>query len=823
MSKDDKQAKEPYGDVEYADPGYQKDGKKRYPLDTAEHVRSAWDYINHPDNASKYEGEHLSKIKAKIIAAWKAKVDKDGPPSAKKNVLRSPDTEVADTVHGYALKLLHAEKLTDDATGLALSDVRGTGTDFKFFEKEGGDSYIATLFFKDEKYGTITFDAENKDLRTWVMYMDPAKVDLLHEKLTAEGIDKALERLIERAGADAKAKEHSEEGLVKRVTDLVIAAFKKASGKDDGADAENDQDEDDKKKFVDSDGGGATDGNGGNAEVPKPSKEDAAQIATYEKQGHASVSKGRHPMGEITALRGMQRNAQGAMGPQYQATARSAGEAADRLEKAHADMMQGEVDQAHADGLGKIKGGNGAGLEISKLRSIADHATQLPHAGAQQVARNARDTADYLDRMMGNQRMSGIGPTGEARSGPGYAADADAHDTGALALLGQDLKGVEIFRSGKWNGDTYTDADLDAIVANFPLVGFQPPIKLGHDESSGDKAYGWVTDVRREGDRLVADFADIPDDVYKLIKDHQFDHVSSEIYWDLNRNDETYDRVLKAVALLGAETPAVSDLAPLRTAVHSVPSSAYNRVTAYTFIPKEWEMDRIEQLTALISELEAKLSAKQAEVIKLNAANDTAKVATASAERDKIETDLKKARGDLVTTTKAFSAKMTSMEEDIKRLTATQMEDAERRRKDLVDRKAKECRIPALRAVLYSLYDLVTSEGGDKPRTVKFTQGDKTEDIDGTALVDALVASVNKQSEHLFRQATAPTGARLASDDDMDGGANGGEDPATAVDRLAKEHMEKSGEKSYRTAVQHVLRKDAKLRADYARFNGSRN
>lgn len=71
----------PYGDVAYADNGLQEDGKKRYPIDTEEHIRAAWNYINKPKNAAKY-GEKASGVKAKIVAAWKAKVDKAGPPSA---------------------------------------------------------------------------------------------------------------------------------------------------------------------------------------------------------------------------------------------------------------------------------------------------------------------------------------------------------------------------------------------------------------------------------------------------------------------------------------------------------------------------------------------------------------------------------------------------------------------------------------------------------------------------------------------------------------------------------------------------------------------
>lgn len=66
-----KKGKEPYGDVEYADPGYQSDKKKRYPLDTEEHVRAAWSYINMPKNSKKYSAEQLAHIKGKIRAAMR--------------------------------------------------------------------------------------------------------------------------------------------------------------------------------------------------------------------------------------------------------------------------------------------------------------------------------------------------------------------------------------------------------------------------------------------------------------------------------------------------------------------------------------------------------------------------------------------------------------------------------------------------------------------------------------------------------------------------------------------------------------------------------
>jgi HK97 family phage prohead protease len=64
-------AKKPYGDVTYADPGYQKDGTKRYPLDSEAHCRAAWSYISMPKNAAKYSPAQVAQIKAKIRAAGK--------------------------------------------------------------------------------------------------------------------------------------------------------------------------------------------------------------------------------------------------------------------------------------------------------------------------------------------------------------------------------------------------------------------------------------------------------------------------------------------------------------------------------------------------------------------------------------------------------------------------------------------------------------------------------------------------------------------------------------------------------------------------------
>lgn len=75
-----KEGEDKYGDVKFAD-----EKNKKYPINTPAHIRAAWNYINKPHNAEKYDAADLKSIKAKIIAAWKEKIDSAGPPSARKD------------------------------------------------------------------------------------------------------------------------------------------------------------------------------------------------------------------------------------------------------------------------------------------------------------------------------------------------------------------------------------------------------------------------------------------------------------------------------------------------------------------------------------------------------------------------------------------------------------------------------------------------------------------------------------------------------------------------------------------------------------------
>jgi hypothetical protein len=135
----------------------------------------------------------------------------------------------------------------------------------------------------------------------------------------------------------------------------------------------------------------------------------------------------------------------------------------------------------------------------------------------------------------------------------------------------KEIRGVEIFAAGQWNGDTYSVSDLDEMVKAFDETGktYRPALKLGHDDQQsllqrdGLPAAGWISAVYRKGQKLLADFAEIPQKVYDLLKIGAYKRVSSEIYWNANVDGKLYSRLLGAVALLGADLPGVTCLSDI--------------------------------------------------------------------------------------------------------------------------------------------------------------------------------------------------------------------------------------------------------------------
>jgi hypothetical protein len=140
------------------------------------------------------------------------------------------------------------------------------------------------------------------------------------------------------------------------------------------------------------------------------------------------------------------------------------------------------------------------------------------------------------------------------------------------------IDNVEIFAVGTWKGNktvAITSADLDALVASFndlnsKVDGYRPPVKLGHAEQqkfwggeSGMPALGFVEKVWRAGDKVLANFTDVPDALIDMVKRRLYNTVSIEMYSAIEHAGQKFKNVLAAVAFLGAELPAVKGLKAL--------------------------------------------------------------------------------------------------------------------------------------------------------------------------------------------------------------------------------------------------------------------
>lgn len=143
--------------------------------------------------------------------------------------------------------------------------------------------------------------------------------------------------------------------------------------------------------------------------------------------------------------------------------------------------------------------------------------------------------------------------------------------------------GVRIFAVGTWTDSAgvsrdWTEADVDGLVAAFNAgVPGNVPLKCGHtpdtfnlkiaeklgipvevvtgDHGNGQIAVGGMATLERRGTLLMASFERVPEQIADLIEAGLYSTVSVEIEDDIGG----YSSAITAVALLGAEEPAVDE------------------------------------------------------------------------------------------------------------------------------------------------------------------------------------------------------------------------------------------------------------------------
>ena len=216
-----------------------------------------------------------------------------------------------------------------------------------------------------------------------------------------------------------------------------------------------------------------------------------------------------------------------------------------------------------------------------------------------------------------------------------------------------DLIGKEIFATGKWNGMDFTEEDLDDIVKNFEYLGDiqKVPLKLGHNDeqpvTDGQPALGWVNRVYRKGQKLLADFTDMPKIIYEAIKNKLYRTVSVELLLGVQHKGNEYRNVLDAVALLGADQPAVNTLEGLGELLSSRQSAftfgrrvVFDTLAGNLLTNEEIEMDEatLDKLLAKkLKPLEDKIGTQGEQIVTLTKERDTYKSRSEQLEADRVK------------------------------------------------------------------------------------------------------------------------------------------------------------------------------------------
>lgn len=359
-----------------------------------------------------------------------------------------------------------------------------------------------------------------------------------------------------------------------------------------------------------------------------------------------------------------------------------------------------------------------------------------------------------------------------------------------------EIHSLEIFAAGTHNAKsgkvTVTIGDLDQIVEAFEALNgtniVKPHLKLGHTDAQawfgqqdGIPALGWISNVWREGKKLLANVSQVPDALLDLIRSERFHNVSSEVFWDapIEHEGKRFPRVLSAVAILGVEMPAVKDLAGLASAlfqtapIHAFSASDGESVTIETETRKKenvmpgdtkpmgFTQEQVDALTE--SAVEKAVKTTKAEFAEAIASKDKElKVATDRAEE--AEAELKKVR-------------VTAAASEAEHIVDAAIKDGK------LQKKQKEFAVAMLTA---------------STTKVKFGEGEKT-------------------MTELFKDFLEASGKVIET------GEKGGHEPApegaTAsqkVDTAVKALMSEDSKLNYSQAFDRVIANDPELAAEYS-------
>ncbi len=350
-----------------------------------------------------------------------------------------------------------------------------------------------------------------------------------------------------------------------------------------------------------------------------------------------------------------------------------------------------------------------------------------------------------------------------------------------------DIPNQEIFAAGTWNGDTYEVSDLDRMVEAYQATAenYRPKIKLTHDHPKGWPAVGYMDNIRRVGSKLMADFKGIPAKVFEAIQAKGYEGKSAEVLWNVVVNGKKFPYLLKAVALLGVDMPAVQSISDLMSSLYSSDGGearAYRSEApqgdskTYDLQNQEdTKMDKVEQLTNDLATANAKLAqvGEKLETAEGNVKQFSSEIETLKGQVSDLTRRAEKAEGEVKTyAEKEVTAKVTST----------------------IDGLIKDGKLaPAMKEKGYALIRAIVESGTEK----KYKLGDKEQTIEEVAveLLGAGKVDLNTSTQTY-------AGDRPAHKDDKDNDIN------TDLADKAKAYQAKHPEKSYADSLRAVAREE---------------
>jgi hypothetical protein len=176
-----------------------------------------------------------------------------------------------------------------------------------------------------------------------------------------------------------------------------------------------------------------------------------------------------------------------------------------------------------------------------------------------------------------------------------------------------DIPHVHLCKVGEWNGRPYTQGEFAEAARTAAELkdAYHIPVKLGHDDgqtllgqTDGDPAFGWVENVQAEGDDLYGDFKNVPVHLAQLIKSGGYRGRSCEFWLNTEYGGKDRPFMLKAVALLGVDAPAVEGLTDITSLYNSRRQAAaalaqHARQTVQIITQREASMSLLDTLRRL--------------------------------------------------------------------------------------------------------------------------------------------------------------------------------------------------------------------------------